>query len=150
MADDTFEFRKHNLRRAAGNGGIPSGNVFSDSINEEGSSGESAEDSDVSEEEEVTQILPHDGDVSILDEETELADLNDGSFFADEEATPEAKLGVGKDWTEQLIQTISPVKRRIPTPYKAPPSAAKNILAGVGSLDFTESLFANKSRDFEV
>ncbi|KAF3916867.1 hypothetical protein ABW20_dc0110138 [Dactylellina cionopaga] len=143
IADDTFEFKRSKKTSAMRFFSEPES---SDLIDPEDASGESVEGSDLSEEEgDTTQILPHD-DVSIAGEDdTQLAVITENY----REATPEAKLAVGRDWTDQLSRTISPVKNRAPLGFRGPATSAKNPFSDVSNVDFTESLFASRNRDFE-
>ncbi|EPS40782.1 hypothetical protein H072_5319 [Dactylellina haptotyla CBS 200.50] len=143
IADDTFEFKRSKKTSAMR---FIDETLSSDMIDPEEGSGESVEGSDLSEEEEdTTQILPQD-DVSIVGEDdTHLTNIVEEY----REATPEAKLGVGRDWTDQLSRTISPVKNRAPLGFRGPIASAKNPFADVSNVDFTESLFASRNRDFE-
>ncbi|KAF3930923.1 hypothetical protein ABW19_dt0207668 [Dactylella cylindrospora] len=144
IADDTFEFKRSRKAPAMQ---FAHGPESSDILEaEEESSGESADNSDLSDQEDTTQILPHD-DVSIVgDEDTHLPPIEEDY----REATPEAKLGVGRNWTDQLNRTISPVKNRVPLGFKGPGASARNPFADISTVDFSESLFASRNRDFEV
>ncbi|KAK6344174.1 hypothetical protein TWF696_007816 [Orbilia brochopaga] len=143
IADDTFEFKRSRKTSAMRFVSEPESSDILDPAEE---SEESVENSDLSEEEDVTQILPHE-DVSIVEEEedTHLATITEDY----REATPEAKLGVGRDWTDQLSRTISPVKNRIPLGFKGSFAASRNPFTDVSNVDFSESLFASRNRDFE-
>ncbi|EWC44598.1 hypothetical protein DRE_06679 [Drechslerella stenobrocha 248] len=144
IADDTFEFKRSKKAPAMRFIADPES---SDMLEPEDESEESVGNSDLSEEEDTTQILPHD-DVSILgeeDEDTELATVTQDY----REATPEVKLGVGRDWTDQLSRTISPVKNRVPIGFKASVTSSRNPFTDVSNVDFSENLFASRNRDFE-
>ncbi|KAF3157137.1 hypothetical protein TWF569_004040 [Orbilia oligospora] len=143
IADDTFDFKRS--RKAPMR--FIDETLTSDIVDPADASGESVEGSDLSEEEgETTQILPHE-DVSIVDEDddTQLAPVAEDY----REATPEVKLGVGRDWTDQLSRTISPVKTRAPLGFRGPITSARNPFGDVSNVDFSESLFASRNRDFE-
>ncbi|KAF3922696.1 hypothetical protein ABW21_db0204906 [Orbilia brochopaga] len=143
ITDDTFEFKRSRKTSAMRFVGEPESSDILDPAEE---SEGSVENSDLSEEEDVTQILPHD-EISIVEEEdTHLATITEDY----REATPEAKLGVGRDWTDQLSRTISPVKNRIPIGFRGSLAASRNPFTDVSNVDFSESLFASRNRDFEV
>ncbi|KAF3926510.1 hypothetical protein AA313_de0209378 [Arthrobotrys entomopaga] len=144
IADDTFEFKRSKKNSAMR---FVDETLSSDVIDLEEGSGESVEGSDLSEEEDTTQILPHD-DVSIVGEEDETHLANITEEYR--EATPEVKLGIGRDWTDQLSRTISPVKNRAPLGFRGPSSSVRNPFADLNNVDFSESLFASRNRDFEV
>ncbi|RVD80932.1 uncharacterized protein DFL_008816 [Arthrobotrys flagrans] len=144
IADDTFDFKRS---RKAPSMRFIDETLTSDIVDPADASGESVEGSDLSEEEgETTQILPHE-DVSIVgeDDDTQLAPVAEDF----REATPEVKLGVGRDWTDQLSRTISPVKTRAPLGFRDPITSARNPFGDVSNVDFSESLFASRNRDFE-
>ncbi|KAK6362997.1 hypothetical protein TWF730_000446 [Orbilia blumenaviensis] len=145
IADDTFDFKRS---KKASSMRFIDETLTSDIVDPADASGESVEGSDLSEEEgESTQILPHE-DVSIVDEDdddTQLAPIAEDY----REATPEVKLGIGRDWTDQLSRTISPVKNRAPLGFRTSIASTRNPFGDVSNVDFSESLFASRNRDFE-
>ena len=107
----------------------------------------------VTSDDEPTEIQSFkDETVTIRDDDGQLI-LADLSQLSSRSATPEPKLGLGKDWTEQLGQTISPVKRNARfttmTTLNGSGTPSKKSFSAMGPLDLAKEFFVAEG-DFEV
>lgn len=97
-------------------------------------------------EDEPTEMLGH--------ENTSVA-IRDDSFDSEEDEdlslrdeTPQPRLKIGRDWTEQLLNTISPVKNRLPIPGDETPTRHMGP-RDIGPLDLMEQIYSGK-KSYEV
>jgi len=153
--EDTFDFKRNpDLRSSTqmhSDSDMYEDDVDADATIDESSMLPSEEDSaadssDTASEDDLTEVMsPNNEAVTIRDDEGQLM-LADLSQISSRSATPEPKLGLGKDWTEQLGQTISPIKRTVRFANGTPSKKGLNL---TGPLDLAQEFFVAEG-DFEV